>query len=275
MGSRMALNLAKNNYDITTWNRGEAPRKAIAEKGVRTVDTLREAVTEADVVFTMLSNPEAVRELFLTEGSGLDLMKKDALWVDCSTVNPSFSREAHEVATAKGIRFLDAPVAGTKPHAENAQLSFFVGGTADDIAPIKPYLDAMGAKTIPFGKIGQGSAYKMLVNIMLAQSMIVFSETIHLGEALGIDRDLMLNVIPGLPVIAPFTKMKAEMMRSGEYETQFPIELIAKDVHLAAISAYEVDRPLYLANLTKDLYTSAVKAGMGRQDMAAIHEYLK
>lgn len=275
MGSRMATNLLKNNHAITVWNRGAEPRKALAEAGAVSPDTLAEAVADADIIFSMLSNPEAVRELFLEDGGGLDQMKKDALWVDSSTVNPSFSREAHKVAESKGIRFIDAPVAGTKPHAENAQLSFFVGGTAENIEPIKPYLDAMGAKSIPFGKVGQGSAFKMLVNIMLAQSMLVFSEAVLLGEALNIDREFLLNVIPGLPVIAPFTKMKVDMIRSGEYDTQFPLELVHKDIHLAAVSAYEAGRPLFLANLSKDIYAQALKAGMGRQDFAAVHEFLK
>jgi 3-hydroxyisobutyrate dehydrogenase-like beta-hydroxyacid dehydrogenase len=112
------------------------------------------------------------------------------------------------------------------------------------------------------------------VNIMLAQSMLIFSESILLGEKMGIDKDFLLNVIPNLVVSAPFTKFKAEMVRSGDYEVQFPLEWMQKDLHLAAVTAYELQQPLYLANLTKEIYAAANQSGLGRLDFAAIHKFL-
>ena len=274
MGSRMAANLLKGGADLTVWNRTAAAAGNPQLSGATVATSLVEAVAGADVVFSMLSTPEAVAECFFGETGALAKMQKDALWVDCSTVNPSFSRTAGEHATAAGIRFFDGPVAGSKPQAEGAQLAFFLGANADAVEPIRPFLEMMGAKVIPFGRVGQGSAFKMIVNMMLAQSMVVFSEAVHLGESLGIDREFLLNVIPGLPVIAPFTKFKVDAMRNDEYEVNFPLELILKDLHLAALSAYEVNQPLYLASLTKELYASANQAGMGRLDFGAIHRQL-
>lgn len=276
MGSRMAANLVKQEgADLTVWNRtgsaADIPELAKARKAT----SLTDAVGEADLVFSMLSRPEAVTEVFFGENGALSLMKRDALWIDCSTVNPAFSRECGERAAAAGIRFFDGPVAGSKPQAEAAQLAFFLGANAEAVDPIKPYLELMGVKVIPFGSVGQGSAFKMVVNMMLAQSMVVFSEAIHLGESLGIEREFLLNVVPGLPVIAPFTKFKVDAIRSGEYTVNFPLELILKDLHLACLSAYEVDRPLPLANLTKEIYAGANRAGMGRLDFGAVHSYLE
>ena len=109
---------------------------------------------------------------------------------------------------------------------------------------------------------------------MLAQSMIVFSEAILLGEKMGIDKDFLLNAVPNLVVAAPFTKFKAEMVRKDDYGVQFPLEWMHKDLHLAAITAYEHKQPLYLANLAKELYTHATQSGLGRADFAAIHQFL-
>ncbi|MFK8161158.1 MAG: NAD-binding protein [Lewinella sp.] len=133
----------------------------------------------------------------------------------------------------------------------------------------------MGTKVIPLGSIGQGASFKMLVNIMLAQSMLIFSEAVLLGEKLGLDKDFLLNVLPGLPVTAPFTKFKAEMIREDNYDVQFPLEWMHKDLHLAALTAYEEDQPLYLANLTKEVFAAARADGMGRLDFAALHRYLE
>lgn len=275
MGSRMAKNLLKNGVSPVVFNRSSAPAAELGVIGARVASSANEAVEGADIVFTMLSTPEVVRQVMLKEGGGLSQMKANALWVDCSTVNPSFSLEAKAVAESNNIRFLDAPVAGTKPHAENAQLTFFVGGAEAEVTEARPLMDLMGQKVLHIGEHGKGASFKMLVNAMLAQSMVIFSETILLGEKMGIDKHFLLDTVPNLIVSAPFTKFKAEMIREEKYEVQFPLEWMHKDLHLAALTAYENDQPLYLANLTKELFADAKKAGLGRMDFAAIHAYLE
>ncbi len=275
MGSRMAANLLKNNIEITVWNRTVLATSPLRDLGATVVHTLTEAVQDADIVFSMLSTPEAITACFLEKGAALSAMQDSALWVDCTTVNPSFSRKAANAARAAGIRFIDAPVAGSKPQAEAAQLAFFVGASPEQATEIQPYLEVMGAKVITLGEVGQGASFKMLVNVMLAQSMLIFSEAVLLGEKLGLDKDFLLNVLPGLPVSAPFTKFKAEMIREDNYDVQFPLEWMHKDLHLAALTAYEEDQPLYLANLTKEIFAAARADGMGRLDFASIHRYLE
>lgn len=275
MGSRMAANLLNNGLDLTVYNRSSQASTALQAEGAKVADTANAAVAEADIVFSMLSTPAVVRQLFFGEGAALAHMKTGAIWVDCTTVNPSFSQDALAAAQKYNIRFADAPVAGTKPHAENAELVFFVGADESLLSTISPYLDLMGKKTIRIGQTGQGASFKMLVNIMLAQSMIIFSEAVILGERMGINKDFLLEMIPNLVVAAPFTKFKAEMVRQDAYEVQFPLEWMQKDLHLAAVTAYEHQQPLYLANVAKELFAAASKQGLGRLDFAAIHRYLE
>lgn len=275
MGSRMAANLLKNGVDVTVYNRSKEPVNILLGKGAKTAATANEAAENADIVFSMLSTPEVVDYVFLLEDGVLSTMKKNAIWVDCSTVNPSFSIKSKEVADKFGIRFIDAPVAGTKPQAEHAQLAFFIGAEKSLLEEVEPYLNFMGAKVINIGEAGKGASFKMLVNIMLAQSMIIFSEAVLLGEKMGISKEFLLSVIPNLVVAAPFTKFKADMVREDNYEVQFPLEWMHKDLHLAAVTAYEMNQPLYLANVAKELFAEANKNGMGRLDFAAIHRYLE
>ncbi|MEO0333677.1 MAG: NAD-binding protein, partial [Bacteroidota bacterium] len=108
----------------------------------------------------------------------------------------------------------------------------------------------------------------------LAQSMVIFSETLLLGERMGLDREFLMTALPNLPVTAPFVQFKTDMIRSGEYETQFPLELMHKDLHLAAVTAYEHQQPLHLVNLAKELYAGATQSGLGRADFSAIHQFL-
>jgi 3-hydroxyisobutyrate dehydrogenase/glyoxylate/succinic semialdehyde reductase len=275
MGSRMAANLLKADPSPTVFNRSNKAAEPLCERGARSASSAAEAVKEADVVFTMLSTPDVVREVALGASGFVPAMKHNAIWVDCSTVNPSFSREMAKAARDRGVRFVDAPVAGSKPNAENGDLVFLAGGEQADLAAIEPFLNVMGARTVHAGATGQGSAFKMLVNAMLAQAMLVFSDTVLLGESLGFDRDFLLNTLPGMPVSAPFTRAKAEMIRSGDFGVNFPMEWMHKDLHLAALTAFESGQPLVLANLAKELYAGACREGLGREDFSAIYKFLK
>lgn len=275
MGTQMAHNLAKNNVNLTVYNRTPIDFSLFKAENVTVADSLEYAVEDADIVFSMLSTPEAVDDVFFGTGKVLKLMKEQAIWADCTTVNPSFSKQAFEQAKLHNIRFLDTPVSGSKPQAENAELIFFVGGNSETYSEIEPYLNMMGKQTILVGDIGKGASLKMLVNVMLAQSMAIFSEAVLFGDKMGISKDFLLDFLPNLIVSAPFTKFKADRIKHDTYDAQFPLEWMHKDLHLATLTAYEVNQPLFLANLTKELYAAAKSNGMERLDFSAIFKHLE
>ncbi|TYC57644.1 NAD(P)-dependent oxidoreductase [Marinobacter sp. BW6] len=275
MGSRMAKNLLKDDgISLTVFNRSSEATTALERAGANAADSARAAVAGADVVFTMLSAPEVVEKVAFGDEGFIDAMEEGALWVNCSTVNPSYTRECNGRARAHGLRYLDAPVAGTKMPAESGELTFLLGGESDDLKQVRPLLEHMGQKILHVGPAGQGSAFKMLVNALLAQSMLVYSETALLGEKLGFSRDFLMDTLPNLPVTAPFLKGKAELIKEGNYEAQFPLELMLKDLHLLDLTAYEERQPLFLAGLAKSVFGQANSAGHGRDDFAAVFDYL-
>lgn len=275
MGRRMARNLLKNNVVLTVFNRSVEPMQDLEKFGARLAASYGEAVKDADIVFTMLSSPEVVEEIVFSESGFITAMKANAIWVDCSTVNPSFSEKASRSAEKHHIRFVDAPVSGTKPHAENGELIFFAGGEKNDINVIEPLLNCMGQKIVHVGGAGKGASFKMLANAILAQSMLAFAESVLLGEKLGLSTDSLLDTLPNLHVCAPFIKAKAEKIRAGDDEVQFPLEWMHKDLHLAALTAYENNQPLYLANAAKELFADAKQNGLGRKDFSAIFGFLR
>ncbi|WP_020586174.1 NAD(P)-dependent oxidoreductase [Desulfobacter curvatus] len=275
MGSRMAANLLKKNKTLTVFNRSADPIQELVKQGAVAADSYRDAVKDAEVVFTMLPLPEVVETVAFSKVGFVPEMKKNAVWVDCSTVNPSFSWKSFLRAKKRGIRFMDAPVSGTKPNAENADLTFIVGAAKNDLETVKPLLEYMGEKIMHVGEPGKGTAFKMLVNSLLAQSMLALSENILLGEQLGFPRDFLLDTLPKMSVTAPFTQAKAEMIRKDDFEVQFPLEWMHKDLHLAALTAYEQGQPLPLANLAKELYAAAKQDGLGRKDFSAIYQFMK
>jgi glyoxylate/succinic semialdehyde reductase len=275
MGSRMAANLAKKGHDLVIYNRTKEKAETLIQSGAVWAPTPADVAKQVTVMFTMLAKPDAVAETALLGKKGfLNHLKEKSLWIDCSTVNPSFSRLMADEARQRKVRFIDAPVGGSKGPAEQGQLLFFVGGETADIEQARPYLEAMGKAVIHVGGHGMGSSMKMVNNLILAQAMVAFSEAIVLGQSLGIPKDKLFSTILNSPVCAPFLTMKKEKIESGTFDVEFPLQWMHKDLQLAVDTAYEEGVAMPAANLVKELYALAVRKGIGDRDFSAIYNIL-
>lgn len=191
MGSAMAANLAKAGYRMLVHNRTRDKVETLLSNNVIWKSSPAELAAEADIVFTMLSTPEVVHDVSCGENGFLYAMRPGSIWVDCSTVNPSFSRRMGQLCREHSVSFLDAPVSGSKIPAEKGELLFLVGGDTDHVVGCSPYFDVMGKKYIHVGATGMGSAMKMVINLILGEAMLAFSEGMVLGEALGISQKML------------------------------------------------------------------------------------
>lgn len=275
MGSRMAARLLDAGQDVTVWNRSAGKTNDLVKKGAKAASSLSEAVDKADIVLTMLPDPGVVEKIATGKEGFLNWMQKGALWINTSTVNPSFAEEMDAEAASCGVRYLDAPVSGSKMPAEKGELIFLAGGEKEDVEKAMPLFEAMGKNTIHLGKAGMGSKMKLVINLMLAQSMLAFSEAVSLGVASGLDEKQLLGLLPDLPVSPAFLKLKRPKLESGNYETEFSLKWIHKDLHLLSQTAYENGKSLPLASLCKDLYGLAKERGMGEDDFSVIYEFVR
>lgn len=275
MGSRMAANLQKAGHTLTIFNRTREKAERLLANGASWAESPAELAKNAEVVVTMLAHPEAVEQAALGEEGFLQTMSKGTLWLDSSTVHPDFSRQMAHESNARGVHFLDAPVAGTKAPAENAELVFFVGGDPDDLSRVTPLLKVMGKKTIHVGEHGMGTSLKLVVNYMLAISMAAFAEGIVLGETLGLTQEMLFNVLIGGPLVPSYLNLKRESLEKDNYDASFPLKWIHKDMHMITHAAYGVGTAMPIANLTKELYQFAVQAGLGDEDFGAIYKHVK
>ncbi len=133
-------------------------------------------------------------------------MKKNSLWVDSTTVNPSFSKKMNSFAKEHGLRFLEAPVAGSKIPAENAQLVIYTGGDKNDLEQVRPMLEAVSKAVIYVGGTGMGSAMKIVNNVLLASAMVSFSEALVLGESLGLNKEMIFDTLGQFSCCSAFCK---------------------------------------------------------------------
>jgi 3-hydroxyisobutyrate dehydrogenase/glyoxylate/succinic semialdehyde reductase len=273
MGSRMAANLQKHGYDLLVFNRTRAKAQALVDKGATFVESPSKLAQEVDVLFTMLAQPDAVAQVALRANGFLSHLKSNALWVDCSSVNPSFSKKMATAAAAQQVRFLDAPVTGSAPVAEEAKLVFWVGGDTADLEACRPLLQCMGSKIVHAGGHGMGTSMKMVINLLLGTAMASFAEAMALGQGLGLSQKLLFDSLVGMPAVAPFLASKRAKIESGNYETEFPLRWMQKDMHLASLSAYESGIAMPLANVAKEIYRLAMRDGHDTEDFSAIYEF--
>ena len=274
MGSRMAANLVKAGYPVTVWNRTAEKAAALAAQGAQQAATPAEAAQGKDVVITMLSTPAVVEATALGPQGFLSAMPPGAIWMDSSTVNPSFSRRMSEQAASRGVHFIDAPVTGSKAPAASGQLVFLVGGDAADVEKVRPLMEKMGRSVVHAGGTGMGASLKMIFNALLGQSMLAFSEALVLGESLGLSRQLLFDTLTGAIVVAPSATSKRPKIESGDYEADFPLQWLQKDLELASLTAYEHGVAMPSENLAKAIYAMAVRAGYGELDLSAIYAFL-
>ena len=272
MGSRMAANVLATGQTLTVFNRTPEKTDELVERGATRAGSIAEAATGADVVVTMLSEPRAVKQVAETLWAS---MTPGALWMNCSTVNPSFAAEMSKATTERGFRYLDAPVAGSKAAAAGAQLVFFLGGKKEDVDTVKPLTDAMGQKVVHLGEAGQGSALKIVVNQQLAVAMASFAEGVALGESLGLPRELVVTVLLNGPLVPAFMGAKKDQIMNDDYisDVHFPLEWMQKDLEMATHTAYESGATMPVSNAAKESYRAAMRRGLSRADFAAIFDY--
>ncbi len=274
MGRRMAANLNQAGFELAVFNRTKKKADSLLSMGVKWCDTPAQLAKDIDVLFTMLAHPDAVSQAALGEDGHLDSLKPDTIWVDCSTVNPSFAKEMAKEAGKCRVRHVDAPVFGTKKPAQDGTLAFFAGGEERDVEAIKPYFDTMGSSVKYVGDHGMGASIKMVVNVMLGQNIVMFSEAIALGRSLGLSQDMMFETLLGGPMAAPYLSIKSAKIKEGRYEADFPLKWMHKDLHLVAQTAFESGIPLPSANAVKEVFAKAKQAGLGDKDFAAIFDFI-
>jgi 3-hydroxyisobutyrate dehydrogenase/glyoxylate/succinic semialdehyde reductase len=274
MGSRMAANLQKNGYPLVVFNRTRAKAQPLLDKGASFAETPAQLAEQVDVLFTMLAHPDAVAQAALREKGFLNHLKPKAVWVDCSSVNPSFSKKMAVAAASRQVRFVDAPVTGSAPVADQGKLVFWAGGDAADLEAIRPLLLCMGNKIIHAGGHGMGTSMKMVINLLLGIGMASFAEAMALGQGLGLSRKLLFDSLLATPAVPPFLALKREKIEKGNYEAEFPLRWMQKDMHLASLSAYEAGVAMPVTNLTKEIYRYAMRGGHDAEDFSAICEFM-
>ncbi|MCW2500653.1 MAG: 6-phosphogluconate dehydrogenase NAD-binding protein [Frankiales bacterium] len=265
MGVPMAAHVARAGHDLTVWNRSPGKAGPLVELGATEARSVASAVAGADVVVLMLFGPDAVRAVLPDVVAGAP----GALVLDASTIGPDAAHEFARACHAGGLRYVDAPVAGTVAPATAGTLGVFLGGAPADVEQARALAVLWGDpdRVVHVGGVGSASALKLCVNQGLGVLAAGVGESLRLGRDLGLDRDLVLQVL-SQSAYGWFLTQKRPMVESGDYSaTTFSLDLMAKDLDLAVTSA---DSDLEVTRAALDHAKRALAAGHSGEDYAAL-----
>lgn len=275
MGSGMAHNLLKASFPLTVYNRTRSKADDLAAAGAAVADTPRDAAANADVVISMVADDAASRALWLGDNGALAGAPRDAVLIESSTLTTAWVHELAEQAAARGCQLLDAPVRGSKPQAESGELNFLVGGDGSVLERVRPVLEAMGRRVDHLGPTGSGALMKLVNNLMGGVQIALLAEALLLAERGGLDMDkvvpLLINGAPGSPIV----KGKAARIVARDYQTEFALRWMHKDLSYALEEAMQHTVPMPTVAAAREIYRLAMAHGHADDDFSAVGEVLR
>ncbi len=276
MGSRMAANLARAEFDLTVWNRTKATAEQFAaEHGAKLADTPAEAAAAADVVITMVVDGPQVRQVLLGPDGVVPGASPGTLCLDCSTIGPAFTLSIGAELAEHGLKMMDAPVTGSSPRAQDGTLTIMAGGDAEDFRRAEPLLRAMGKLVVFAGPLGHGQVVKLINNAVAAVNAATVGQALLVGARSGVDLDALTQVMGAGSGGSTMLELKAGPMREHDYTTLFKLDHMLKDVRLCLEQGEAAGAPFPFAALTRELLSTAAGMGFGGADFAALIEALQ
>jgi len=277
MGSGMGHQLLKAGFELTVYNRTIEKTATLAAAGAKTSTSPREAVREADVIITMVSNDEASRQMWLGENGALAGAREGAVLVECSTLSPDWVRELAALAAAQQLAFLDVPVNGSRDAAATGNLLLLVGGPIATMEQIRPVLEAIGRQLVHLGPVGSGTAMKLARNMLVAVQTLALGEVLTLTQRAGLNMDQVTEILLNDGGLSNgLMKRNVSVMRQKTYDKpDFFLQHMRKDVSYALRLAGEVGAALPAAAATREVYQLAGNQGHDREEFAAVFEVLQ
>jgi 3-hydroxyisobutyrate dehydrogenase len=260
MGGPMSRRLAEAGLDLVVYDLDPARAAPALAHGARLASSAAAAAEGVDVLVTMLPTPAAVEEVMLGSGDVLRSLPDGALWIDMSTSSPEVTARIRARGAQRGIRVVDAPVAGMSAGAEAGTLEVFAGGDADDVQSARPLLEHLGdpERIFHVGGSGAGLVVKLMLNLLWFDQLVAVAEVLTIGARAGVD----LGVLHRALVEGPTSSRLLErdllpLLTRGEYEEGFSMALATKDLRLAVDLARAAGVPAELSAVVEQLFTRA------------------
>jgi 3-hydroxyisobutyrate dehydrogenase-like beta-hydroxyacid dehydrogenase len=276
MGEPMAANLVRAGFEVTVWNRThERADRFATEYGTQTANSPAAAAATSEVTITMVVDAPDVEDVLFGRDGAAGGMRQGSLAIDMSTIPPSASKSIGHRLKAEGIGFLDAPVTGSRPRAEDSTLTIMAGGDSADFERARPILGAMGKLVVHAGPQGHGSMVKLLNNTTAAVNALAVAEALVAARIAGVDPVVLRRVMAAGSGGSAMLDLKAEPMLEHDFEPLFKLAHMLKDVRHTLTEAERLGARMDLGQSAEQAYAEADRKGLGEQDFAAVVEVVE
>lgn len=274
MGGRVARRLLAAGHTVTGYNRTRPKAQWLLDAGMRWGESPRVVAESADIVFTMVTNTQALHEVFNGPDGILAGLGPGKVYIDMSTVSPAASRHLAGQVAAKGAHMLDSPVSGSVITLEQGKLSLMVGGDRATFEQVKPILLDIGPKVTHVGENGQAVLMKIAVNLNLQVQFLAFCEGLFLAIKGGVPLETALEVMLNSVIASPSLQYRTQFIREMPDEAWFDVNMMQKDMLLAEEMGRELNVPLPTVAISNQFLTAARAMGLAKQDFAVVYKVL-
>lgn len=271
MGSRMARRWLQAGFPLTVYNRTPAAAAPLVAAGATFATTPRAAAAQADFVVAMVTDDDVSRAIWSDPADGALLgLRPGAVAIESSTLTPNWVSLLAAAVAARGAHLIDAPVVGSRPHAESGQLIQLVGGDPAVVERARAVLAILGPTLHHLGPVGHGATLKLAVNALFAIQAATFGELLGLTAKSGLDPSAVVAALSSLPTTSPVGANLLKAMLARNYAPQAPVAIIEKDLRYALTAAREIGPALPTTATVHAQFTAAQTRGWGADNITGI-----
>lgn len=274
MGSRVAKRLLEAGHSVIGYNRTKEKAQWLLDAGMSWGESPRAVAEAADVVFTMVTDTNALYSVVEGEQGILAGLSAGKVYVDMSTISPSASAQLAARVAERGARMLDAPVSGSVITLEQGLLSLMVGGEREIYEQVKPILLAIGPKITYMGENGQAVLMKVAINLNLHVQIMGFYEGLVMAEKGGIPREVAMEALLNSVIASPSLKYRTPFILQMPDEAWFNVNMMQKDMLLALEMGRKLNVPLPMVSTSNEYLTAARALGLEKEDFAVVYRVL-
>lgn len=273
MGHSMVLNLLKQGYALTVYNRTASKAQDLAQSGAVVAQSVKDAVKDADLVISIVGYPKDVREIWLSAEGIIANMKEGAIGLDMTTSEPALAKEITAAGAARGLLIGDAPVTGGDVGAKNGTLAILFGGSEELFARVQEPCSAMGKTLVRFGEAGAGQYAKICNQIAIAAGMMALCECIATAKKVGLDEALVIDTLSKGAAGSFSMNSYGPRILKGDFNPGFFIKHFVKDLKISLDAAKACGLTLLGTELAYKFYCTLENEGLGELGTQALYKY--
>jgi 3-hydroxyisobutyrate dehydrogenase-like beta-hydroxyacid dehydrogenase len=275
MGQPMARHLARSGFRTRVYNRTRARAEALSAAGALVCGSPAEAAEGAECVITMVGDVQALEEVVWGDAGVLRTLGRGSVLLQMATVSREQVRRAADACALRGAELLDAPVTGGRVGAEQGALTVMAGGDERTLDRVRPILASFSRVVVHVGPVGAGTLVKLAINVIQAGMVEMLAESLALVRRAGLRAEALLGVLEASAGNSPLLRLKGAALSAGNYEPQFALKWMDKDLRLAAAEAKGLGAALPVATAVAAFYSAAAGRGYGEEDYAAVAKLIE